>query len=410
MSANEPVTVGIAGLGGYAAVHRREVLDMMKLPAPLLRLAAVCEPDQAAHAGAVAELRAMGVRVLGTLDEMLGEPMDAVLLPVPIDLHRSMTEAALRAGRAVLCEKPPAGCIDDVDAMVAARDRAGRPVAIGYQTIYSPDTVTLKRRLLDGAIGTPRHVRVMACWPRGDRYYSRATWAGAMKRNGVWVLDSPANNALSHFINLGLFLLGPRLDVPATPLAVEAELYRARSIENYDTISMRLSLPGGVDMLVLFTHACARSIDPVLHVEGSAGGAKVYLAERAELTTPAGTETLASGSCRRHMMERFANLVRGRDDPRMVAHLETCRPHMLAICAASQAASVRTIPPRFVQRVDCAHSGTVCAIAGIEDAFAACAARRQMLHESGLAPWSAAPGRMSVAGYSRFAGPPAGGG
>jgi len=407
MSAIEPVAVGIAGLGGYAAVHRKELLDIMKLPSPPLRLVAVCEPDQTTHAAAIAELRAMGISVFAGLEEMLSAPIEAVFLPVPIDLHRSMTEIALRAGKAVLCEKPPAGSIDDLDAMIAARESAARPVAIGYQTMYTPDTVALKRRLLSGALGRPQHATLMACWPRGDTYYSRATWAGALKRNGVWVLDSPANNALSHFINLGLFLLGPNLHSPAYPLSVEAELYRARPIQNYDTISMRLRLDGGVDMLVLLTHACSQTIHPILHIQAETGSIRVYLSERCEITTSAGTETLASGSCRRHMMERFAALVRGRGDDRMVAHLETCRPHTVAICGASQAAPVRTVPERFVRRVECNRGDTACAIAGIEDAFATCTARRLMLHESRLVPWSEEPRRLDLAGYSHFAGPAA---
>ena len=60
-----------------------------------------------------------------------------------------------------------------------------------------------------------------------------------MQRDGRWVMDSPAANALSHFLQLPLYLLGPSMNQAATPVKVEAELYRANSIENYDTCSIR---------------------------------------------------------------------------------------------------------------------------------------------------------------------------
>src|SRR5829696_1805709 len=78
--------------------------------------------------------------------ELLDLPIDAVWLPLPIHLHRPYTERALAAGKAVLCEKPAAGCVDDVDAMIAARDASGRGVLIGFQDVYQPCVIQLKRR------------------------------------------------------------------------------------------------------------------------------------------------------------------------------------------------------------------------------------------------------------------------
>ncbi|HEX2970702.1 MAG TPA: Gfo/Idh/MocA family oxidoreductase, partial [Tepidisphaeraceae bacterium] len=265
-SDHRPVVMGVAGLGGYAAAARREILEAMKLPRAPVKLAAVCEPNLSAHRATVAELRQMGVEVHSDLDTMLQSPIKAVWLPVPIDLHRCMTQQCLAAGKAVLCEKPPAGAIDDLDAMIAARDKANRPCVVAYQDIYHPATMLLKRRILTGQIGRVQSASVVACLPRDEKYFARTAWAGRMKHNGVWVLDSPANNALSHHINLALFLLGCEPYSWAMPQAVEAELYRARRIDNYDTISMRLTLPGGISLLVLLTHACMQKIDPIVEI------------------------------------------------------------------------------------------------------------------------------------------------
>src|SRR5439155_12971925 len=243
-----PVAIGTVGLGGYAGSICRRLGRQSRERDPPVRLAAVFEPDAATHAGRLRELRAAGVRVAGSYEDLLAGQVEAVWLPLPIDLHRPFTEQALGAGKAVMCEKPPAGCVDDLHAMMAARDRAGLPVAIGFQDMYDPATDAVKRLLLDGAIGRPRAATLLACWPRGLAYFSRNGWAGRFRRDGAWVMDSPASNAMSHFVNLLLFWLGEAPAAPAVPVAVEAELYRANDIENYDTCSLRVQTAGGAEL------------------------------------------------------------------------------------------------------------------------------------------------------------------
>ena len=117
-----------------------------------------------------------------------------------------MTEQALAAGKFVLCEKPVAGAIDDLLAMQAAEKRAGRPsVLIGYQDMYDPAAWQAKKLLLDGLIGKLHRASLVGCWPRSDKYFNRSAWPGKIRIGNTWVLDSPANNALAHYVNLSLF-------------------------------------------------------------------------------------------------------------------------------------------------------------------------------------------------------------
>src|SRR5690606_32777148 len=132
-----------------------------------------------------------------------------------------------------------------------------------------------KSALLDGTIGKIKRASVFAAWARNDAYFARNDWAGKFKHRGTWVLDSPANNAMSHHVNLPLFLLGSSLLESAEPVRVQAELYRARPIENYDTASMRIELPGGVELILAMTHAVDRTEGPVYRIEGDAGVATV---------------------------------------------------------------------------------------------------------------------------------------
>ncbi|MFN8514833.1 MAG: Gfo/Idh/MocA family oxidoreductase [Chloroflexia bacterium] len=227
--------IAVVGLGGYADTISRLLERESREPNPAVRLVGIYEPDIATHAARMDELRASGVAIADSYDALLAGPAEAIWLPIPIELHRDFTERALAAGKAVMCEKPVAGSIDDLAAMRAARDRANRPVAIGFQDLYDPATHAAKQRLVNGAIGELRSATLVACWPREQSYYDRNTWAGAFRRRDTWVMDSPLSNAISHYANLVLFWLGDTLHATAHPLTVEAELYRANPIENYDT-------------------------------------------------------------------------------------------------------------------------------------------------------------------------------
>ena len=403
--------ISTAGLGGYAGHICRLLLEQSRAggadsAGPLVRLAAVCEPDPDAHPALAAELEAAGVPLLTRWEDLLTGPAKAVWLPLPIPLHRPYTEQALAAGKAVICEKPAAGCVQDLDAMQAAQNRVDLPVAIGFQDIYEPTTLALKRALLAGEIGTVQSVTLTACWPRDSRYYARSAWAGRRRQNGTWVMDSPASNALAHFLNLALFLLGDHLDASAVPAKVEAELYRANSIETYDTCGLRLVTESGTPLLTLLTHACRETRPPRIIMEGTSGSLHYEAGASAEIRTPRGTRTLSlREESRTHMLRRFVSLVRGVPDEQPVATLAVARAHLLAVNGASEAATVHDIPPQFLDILPSGEDGRLTAISGIEGLFQACAERRCLPHETGLADWTVPGGARDLRGYSSFSGP-----
>lgn len=406
MSSIKPVTTATVGLGGYGGAYLRAFEEDAASSQPHVKFVAAMSSNLAKHADVVAKLQTQGVKCVESYEELLALPVEAVWLPLPIDLHRPFTEQALAAGKAVMCEKPAAGCIDDVNAMIAARDKYKLPVAIGYQDVYDPTTMPTKRRLLDGAVGQVSHATLYACWPRDNTYYGRASWSGAVKRNGVWVMDSPANNALAHYINITLFLLGRTLHESALPVAVEAELYRVNPVENFDTIAMRVTLDGGVTFQVMLTHACERQINPIIEIHGSRGSIR-RVNESVTIKSGDKEEVLPRGvKPMNQMLRRFTNYVRGvEDDTIGLCTLEVARAQLIAVNGASEATAVKVVDPAYVHQPLSAKGGTIQAIKGIEDAFEKCTAKQQLLHESGTLPWTSPAGKRDLRGYRTFAGP-----
>ncbi|MGN6676069.1 MAG: Gfo/Idh/MocA family protein [Thermomicrobiales bacterium] len=403
-----PVAIGSVGLGGYAGTICRLLEEQSHGDNPPVRLLAVYEPDVATHGDRLQALRAAGVQTPGSYEELLALPIEAVWLPVPIELHRPFTEQALAAGKTVMCEKPVVGSVDDLALLRAARDRAGLPLAVGFQDMYDPATHIVKQRLLAGALGTIQSATLLACWPRGRKYFTRNAWAGRLRRNDTWVLDSPLSNALSHYVNLLLFWLGATPAAPATPVSVAAELYRANDIENFDTCSLRVQLAGGATMLVLLTHACQETINPLITITGDGGTLETVHQQHVTLRDRQGQvseEILLSTQLRPEMVRRFAGRVRGVLDDSAIATLEEAEAHLIVVNGTAEAAPVQPFPAGVVTTVSGRDGDTIRAVPGIEQVFTACARQGQLPSESGLVAWSVPPGQRDLSGYHHFAGP-----
>jgi predicted dehydrogenase len=96
----------------------------------------------------------------GSYEEMLAsDVIDAVYIPLPTSQHVEWTIKAADAGKHVLCEKPIALKADDIDALIAARDRNKVLVSEAYMVTYSPVWQKVRALLSEGAIGQLRQVQ-----------------------------------------------------------------------------------------------------------------------------------------------------------------------------------------------------------------------------------------------------------
>ena len=267
-----PVRVLMAAIGGYGHHYLQALLD--EVPAHHAELAGVVDP-LARQAAAWPRVAGLGVPVVDDIGAFFaaGRAADLTVVSSPPQWHVPQSIAALDAGSHVLCDKPLATTLPDVDRLVAARARSGHFVMVGYQWSFSDAIQALKRDLLAGRYGRPLRCATLCAWPRHAAYYGRNTWAGRLRDggSGAWVLDSPANNAMAHHLHNALFLLGPDMARSALPAAVTAELARAYSIESADTAACRIFTDNGCEVLFLASHVTGPRIEPRFRLECEEG-------------------------------------------------------------------------------------------------------------------------------------------
>ena len=86
--------------------------------------------------------------------ELVTDPLvDAVILVVPDQVHLEMTAAFLKAGKAVLCEKPMALTMEECQRMMQVEKETGGKLMIGQVCRFTPAFVKTKQLIDEGRIG-----------------------------------------------------------------------------------------------------------------------------------------------------------------------------------------------------------------------------------------------------------------
>ncbi len=134
---------------------------------------------------------------VGDLDAILGDAdLDAVVFATPHTLHGEEMRRAAAAGKAVFVEKPFTLSLADARASVAAVEKAGVVLAVGYNRRFHPSMQRLREEMREERLGTIATVigeqtslAGLALSPDAWRARPEETPAGAMTQIGVHLLD-----------------------------------------------------------------------------------------------------------------------------------------------------------------------------------------------------------------------------
>ncbi|MDQ1711281.1 MAG: hypothetical protein QOE45_731 [Frankiaceae bacterium] len=133
--------------------------------------------------------------VHGTYDDLLADPsVDAVYVALANDAHAPLSIAALGAGKHVLCEKPLALSVAEVDTMTAAAAGASRLLVEASWYRWHPRMRLVERLLHEfEALGPVTYVRAgftFAGVPGGNYRLDPALGGGALYDVGCYVVSA----------------------------------------------------------------------------------------------------------------------------------------------------------------------------------------------------------------------------
>lgn len=396
--AQRPVRFGVIGIHGYSRQHLAFLQAAARRRPERVELVAAYAHAREQDPAWAEKLEAQGLHLTGSLDELLGgHRLDVVTVPTGIALHVPLARRVLEAGLTPYVEKPAAGTVELVQELIDAGRRAGRMVFVGFQECFRPSTRVVKQILLEQRYGGLKRIVSTSAWPRPASYYARNNWAGRLHVGQDTVLDSPLNNACSHFMNLPLFLAGQSPEQTARPVSLEAELYRANPIESFDTCGLRVRTETGCEIVFHASHACQTPRGPRIRIECER--ARILLDFRGPGDQPdwqiqplhGPAQSIPRDPGHELPFEHVADWLSGQTDT-PVFTAEQALAHTQVVNAAHRACPIRTVDAGHCMSIELKGEAAT-AIHGMDDLLQTCYERACLLGEACTAAWIGPPGR-----------------
>ena len=124
-------------------------------------------------------------RAFGSYAALLADPeIDVIYNPLPNHLHTQWSIKAVEAGKHVLCEKPLALSLADVDAMTVAAGKAGRIIAEAFAYRAHPHMRKVKEIVSSGRLGRIKMVHGSFTFVMTNQDDIR--WDPAMGGGALW--------------------------------------------------------------------------------------------------------------------------------------------------------------------------------------------------------------------------------
>jgi scyllo-inositol 2-dehydrogenase (NAD+) len=142
--------LGVLGVGEMGRRHA----ENLRRQVPEARLVAIADVN-GARAKQVAEELEIDHSCSSIEDLLQIKNVESVLIATPDKFHAQSVIAAAAAGKNILCEKPLALNLSDAQAALAAVQRAGVCLQLGFMRRYDPAYASAHAQITAGAIGMP---------------------------------------------------------------------------------------------------------------------------------------------------------------------------------------------------------------------------------------------------------------
>ncbi|MBL4766352.1 MAG: Gfo/Idh/MocA family oxidoreductase [Rhodobacteraceae bacterium] len=150
------------------------------------------------------------------------DDIDIVDICTPPALHLPQVKAALAAGKQVICEKPLAGSLNDIDEMALAEAQSTGVLMPIFQYRYGAGALAAKEIIATGLAGKGLVATAETHWYRDSAYFDNP-WRGSLKAE----LGGTMTTHAIHIHDMLSWLMGPvravfgRIDTRAHPIETE---------------------------------------------------------------------------------------------------------------------------------------------------------------------------------------------
>ncbi|KPV49555.1 oxidoreductase, partial [Kouleothrix aurantiaca] len=154
---SQTLNIGVLGAGRIGRVHAANLATrisgarVLAVADPIEEAAQRCAHDFGIPA-ALTDYRA----VLANPD------IEAVLICTATDTHAQISEEAAQAGKQIFCEKPIALSLATIDRALAAVERAGVTLQIGFNRRFDANFRRVRQAIVQGEIGTPELLHIIS--------------------------------------------------------------------------------------------------------------------------------------------------------------------------------------------------------------------------------------------------------
>jgi predicted dehydrogenase len=193
--------VGFLGVG-WIGHHRMKSM----IETGLIEVAAVADsaPDLTARAAALAP----GAMQASTLDELLRQNLDGIVIATPTALHAEQAIRALESGAAVFCQKPLGRTAAEVRAVIDAARAADRLLAVDMSYRFTDGMQKIRSLVARGELGRVFAADLVfhnAYGPDKAWFYDAALSGGGCVMDlgvhlvdlALWVLDFPTVSGIT---------------------------------------------------------------------------------------------------------------------------------------------------------------------------------------------------------------------
>ncbi|MGR9314020.1 inositol 2-dehydrogenase (plasmid) [Rhizobium leguminosarum] len=244
------IRFGVIGAGRIGKVHAATIAAN-----PKAKLVYVADAFRASAEALAAQT---GAEVADAEDVIKSSNVDAILIATPTPSHADLIEAAARAGKAILCEKPVSLSVERINACLDVVEKNKSTLMIGFNRRFDPNFASVEARLRRGDVGEIEIVTITSRDPTPPP-------ADCVKSSGGLFRDM-----MIHDFDMARFLIGEEF-VVVNALGSSLVDKAIGAEGDVDTAAVQMQTASGRIAVITNSRRATYGYDQRVEVHGSAG-------------------------------------------------------------------------------------------------------------------------------------------